>query len=58
MVRAIVGTMVSIGLGKKEVDDLHKIIQSQNRSEAGFSVPANGLFLTKIVYPESIRITE
>ena len=58
MVRAIVGTMVSIGLGKKEVDDLHQIIQSKNRSEAGFSVPANGLFLTKIVYPESIRITE
>jgi tRNA pseudouridine38-40 synthase len=57
MVRAIVGTMVSIGLGKKQVDDLHHIIQSQNRSEAGFSVPANGLFLTKIVYPESIRIT-
>ena len=58
MVRAIVGTMVSIGLGKKEVDDLHQIIQSKNRSEAGFSVPANGLFLTKIVYPESIRIIE
>jgi tRNA pseudouridine38-40 synthase len=58
MVRAIVGTMITIGLGKKEVEALHQIIQSQNRSEAGFSVPANGLFLTKIVYPESIRITE
>ena len=58
MVRAIVGTMIKIGLGKIEVDALHQIIKSQNRSEAGFSVPANGLFLTKIVYPESIRITE
>lgn len=58
MVRAIVGTMITIGLGKIEVEALHQIIQSQNRSEAGFSVPANGLFLTKIVYPESIRITE
>lgn len=58
MVRAIVGTMINIGLGKIEVDALHLIIQSQNRSEAGFSVPANGLFLTKIVYPESIRITK
>lgn len=58
MVRAIVGTMINIGLGKIEVDALHQIIQSQNRSEAGFSVPANGLFLTKIVYPGSIRITK
>ena len=58
MVRAIVGTMLNIGLGKIETDALHQIIQSQNRSEAGYSVPANGLFLTKIIYPESIRITQ
>ncbi len=57
MVRAIVGTMLNIGLGKMEVSGLHDIIRSQNRSEAGYSVPANGLFLTKIVYPESIKIT-
>lgn len=37
MVRAIVGTMVNIGLGKIEVEALHDIIQSKNRSEAGFS---------------------
>lgn len=56
MVRAIVGTMIEIGLGKMEVEKLHDIIQSKNRSDAGFSAPPQGLFLTNIVYPENLRI--
>lgn len=51
MVRAIVGTMINIGLGKTEVNDLHRIIATKNRSEAGFSVPAHGLYLSKVEYP-------
>ncbi|WP_298239133.1 tRNA pseudouridine(38-40) synthase TruA [uncultured Algibacter sp.] len=56
MVRAIVGTLINIGLGKINIEDLHNIIKSKSRSEAGFSVPAHGLYLTKIVYPKEIRI--
>ena len=56
MVRAIVGTMIEIGLGKLKVDDLHSIIRSKNRSNAGYSVPAHGLYLTKIEYPKEIKI--
>ena len=56
MVRAIVGTLVTIGLGKLEVDDMHKIIASKNRGEAGFSVPAKGLYLTEVLYPENIKL--
>lgn len=56
MVRAIVGTMVNIGLGKMDVENLHDIIKSKDRGEAGFSVPAHGLYLTKIEYPNSIYI--
>ncbi|MFD2518073.1 tRNA pseudouridine(38-40) synthase TruA [Salinimicrobium flavum] len=56
MVRAIVGTLLQIGLGKIEVDAMHEIIKSENRSEAGASVPAHGLFLTKIEYPNRIFI--
>ena len=56
MVRAIVGTMVNIGLGKKKVEDLVTIIESKNRSKAGYSVPAHGLYLTQITYPESIKL--
>lgn len=51
MVRAIVGTLVNVGLGKIEIEALHGIIQSKNRGKAGFSVPAQGLFLTKVTYP-------
>jgi len=56
MVRAIVGTMINIGVGKIQVKDLHKIIKSKNRSEAGFSVPAHALYLTKIEYPKNIKL--
>ncbi len=55
MVRAIVGTLVNIGLEKICVDDLKTIIQSKDRSEAGYSVPAHGLYLINIAYPESIK---
>jgi tRNA pseudouridine38-40 synthase len=33
---------------------LHNIIMNKNRSEAGYSVPAQGLFLTKVEYPKSV----
>ncbi|GAB1857388.1 tRNA pseudouridine(38-40) synthase TruA [Flavobacteriaceae bacterium MHTCC 0001] len=56
MVRAIVGTMINIGLGKIKVEDLHTIIQSKNRGEAGYSVPAHGLYLTEVAYPETIKL--
>lgn len=56
MVRAIVGTMLQIGSEKLEVADLHNIINSKNRSEAGFSVPAHALYLTTIEYPNDIKL--
>ncbi|WP_138433677.1 tRNA pseudouridine(38-40) synthase TruA [Winogradskyella algicola] len=56
MVRAIVGTMVNIGLGKLKPEDLHQIIASKDRGNAGFSVPAHGLYLVNIEYPETIRV--
>lgn len=51
MVRAIVGTLINIGLKKISESDFIKIIENKNRENAGFSVPAHGLFLTKIEYP-------
>ena len=56
MVRAIVGTMINIGVGKLDIEALHTIIQSKNRSKAGFSVPAHALYLTKVEYPKMIRL--
>ncbi len=51
MVRAIVGTMVDIGTHKITKEDLIHIIESKDRKKAGFSVPAQGLFLSKVTYP-------
>jgi tRNA pseudouridine38-40 synthase len=51
MVRAIVGTLVNVGLHKITLDDFNSIIESKDRNKAGFSVPAHGLYLTKIDYP-------
>lgn len=54
MVRAIVGTLLQVGMGKMEIRQMHDVINSEDRSEAGASVPAHGLFLTKVEYPKSI----
>ena len=51
MVRAIVGTLVRIGKKEMQVEDIHGIIESKDRSNAGESVPACGLFLTEVKYP-------
>lgn len=51
MVRAIVGTLVDIGKKKIPVDAIRTIIESKQRSSAGASVPACGLYLSKVEYP-------
>ena len=50
MVRAIVGTLVDVGKHKITKEDFRNIILSKDRSKAGLSVPAKGLFLTEITY--------
>ena len=55
MVRAIVGSLVDVGRGKSTVEGFKAIIEAKNRCQAGTSVPANGLFLTNIEYPEPVN---
>ena len=55
MVRAIVGTLVDLGRGRINADELKKIIEAKDRTEAGLSVPAQGLFLTNVEYPEGYK---
>jgi tRNA pseudouridine38-40 synthase len=55
MVRAIVGTLIDVGTGKIGQNEFRQIIESKNRSEAGASVPARGLFLWDVTYPLGIR---
>ncbi|MCB7481427.1 tRNA pseudouridine(38-40) synthase TruA [Christiangramia sediminis] len=56
MVRAVVGTLIEIGQNKYPVSHMHEVIKSEDRGKAGTSVPAQGLYLTRIEYPENIRI--
>ncbi len=56
MVRAIVGTVLEVGLGKITPGEVHNIIQSKDRSQAGPSMPAHALFLTNIEYPNNIKL--
>ncbi|HEY0667539.1 MAG TPA: tRNA pseudouridine(38-40) synthase TruA [Sphingobacteriaceae bacterium] len=51
MVRAIVGTLIRIGHHEITPEEIRQIIESKNRSNAGTSVPAAGLYLTRIKYP-------
>ena len=50
MVRAIVGTLIDVGLKKLTLEGFEQIILSNNRQNARASVPAKGLFLTEVNY--------
>ena len=56
MVRAVVGTLFEIGRGKMTKEQFAEVITQHNRSAAGESAPAQGLYLTHIQYPEEIFI--
>lgn len=54
MVRALVGTILEVGIGKIDFSQFRQIIELKDRGAAGLSVPAHGLFLTDIEYPETV----
>lgn len=54
MVRAIVGTMLEVGFGKMSTEEFRHIIEVRDRSLAGPSAPAKGLYLASIHYPPGI----
>ena len=56
MVRSIIGTILEIGQLKISIIELIDIINKSDRIYAGPSVPAHGLFLTKVEYPENIFV--
>lgn len=53
MVRAVVGTLFEVGRGKMTVAQFEGVVKQHNRCAAGQSVPPQGLYLTKIIYPQN-----
>jgi tRNA pseudouridine38-40 synthase len=50
MVRAIVGTMIEVGSGKIQPEDMREVIENKNRNSAGVSAPAHALYLVDVGY--------
>jgi tRNA pseudouridine38-40 synthase len=56
MVRAIVGTLVEVGMGKSLADTFAEILRACDRTKAGMTAPARGLFLASVFYPKPWHI--
>lgn len=50
MVRIIVGSLLEVGYGKKQVSDIVLAMQNEDRTKTGYLVPAKGLFLKSVKY--------
>jgi tRNA pseudouridine38-40 synthase len=56
MVRAITGTLLEVGMEKRRADSIPELLASSSRTKAGVSVPAHGLYLSKVEYPIEIYL--
>jgi tRNA pseudouridine38-40 synthase len=54
MVRIIVGTLVQVGRGRREPNDLLRLLAPANRADAGFTAPAHGLYLERVHYADPL----
>jgi tRNA pseudouridine38-40 synthase len=54
MVRALVGTLLEVGKGKRSVSDFEEVIKARDRKKAGAQAPAEGLFLVEVGYPNEL----
>ena len=50
MVRIIVGTLLEVGMGKRDADSIPALLDAKDRSKAGYLVPPQGLRLEKVFY--------
>jgi tRNA pseudouridine38-40 synthase len=52
MVRTLSGTLLDVGRGRRQPDDVAALLASCDRSEAGATAPPGGLYLVSVLYPE------
>jgi tRNA pseudouridine38-40 synthase len=51
MNRVLVGTMLEVGEGRRELADLATLLEGRPREQAGSTAPAHGLALASVTYP-------
>jgi tRNA pseudouridine38-40 synthase len=51
MVRNLVGTLVEVGRGRRESEEMPGLIEGRSRALGGPTAPARGLYLVRVVYP-------
>lgn len=56
MVRAIVGSLLEVGRERMSIEAFKAMIEAKDRKLAGESVPAHGLYLTRVEYPDTIYL--
>lgn len=54
MVRIVMGTLMQVGRGKMQPAEVAAVIESQDRTRAGATVPPHGLYLMEVKYPPGI----
>ncbi|HED64066.1 MAG TPA: tRNA pseudouridine(38-40) synthase TruA [Planctomycetes bacterium] len=54
MVRTIAGTLLEVGRGKFSAHDVERILEARDRSLAGPTAPAAGLYLMRVLYPQGV----
>jgi tRNA pseudouridine38-40 synthase len=52
MVRVLVGTLVGCATGHREVDDARRALEARDRTAAGMTAPAHGLYLAGVRYAD------
>ena len=57
MVRAVIGTLVEIGSGRRPVDSLERLLVSGNRADAGPTAPPHGLYLVRVDYDTAAPVS-
>lgn len=58
MVRNIAGSLLMIGKGEQDVNWMHSLLMAKDRTQAGPTASARGLYMVQVTYPEDSRIPQ
>jgi tRNA pseudouridine38-40 synthase len=58
MVRNIAGTLMQVGAGERPPSWVAETLAARDRTRAGITAPASGLYLWKVRYPPSLQVPE